>query len=186
METLGEAVFSNLRTAKQLSDNGFLTAFLGQCGSQSVDDEDFNDIAWSGIISVFPGICVYYNAEIEVDTMVLFDPLIDEFCRLCTLYEMKHSITPGESRLRTQAESRIYDSFDMPYYEYDYSFRICSMGHGRKRFVLLTGMEFCGFYQLPCVLCGVRCALESQVAMLRKEMEPQDADAAEAMEKEAA
>lgn len=175
MQIIEEIVFQNLSMAKQLSDCGFLEPFLKLCGNQSVGEEDYYGLVWDAISCIFPDATGYWNQEIEVDAIVIFDPLVDEFCRLLAQYEMMNGITPGESDLRHEAATYVGQAFDLDDYTdgyllYDYDFRIYDTGHGRKRLVVLTGMEFCGFRELPGALANVRCALEYQIQRLRGEL----------------
>ena len=175
MQTIEDSVFQNLYMAKQLADGGFLEPFLRQCGSQELDNEDYFGLTWDAISCIFPDTTGYWNQEIEVDAIIIFDPLVDEFCRLLTRYEMMNGITPGESDLRREATTYVYHAFELGDYTdgyliYDYDFRIYDTEHGRKRMVVLTGMEFCGFRELPGALADVRCALEYQIPRLRGEL----------------
>lgn len=90
--------FQNLRMAKGLADGGYLEPFLQKCGNYRVDDESSYELSWEGIASVFPNLRGYSNEEIEADILVLFDPLIDEFCRLCKLYEEKEGLPMERAR----------------------------------------------------------------------------------------
>lgn len=162
--------FQNLHTAKHFFDSGYLKKFLQTCGDYCLDDECDYELAWDGIACIFPNLCSYYNDEIELETIVLFDPLIDEFFRLCSLYEKQEGLPHGSSDLRISTEREIYCNFDLYGYHYDYDFRICHDDHGRGRMVILMGCEFCGFDQLPVVLADVRNELERQVKKLQKEL----------------
>lgn len=183
MQILEDAVFQNLAMAKRLAEAGFLEPFLKLCGRQDVGEEDYYGLIWDAMASVFPNVSGYFNQEIEVDTIVIFDPLVDEFCRLLARYEAEHNIAPGKSSLRHDACRDIYQSFEISSYVYDYDFRIYDLGHGRKRLVVLMGMEFCGTSDLPGALADVRCTLECQVRRLRKEL---GIEKAEETKKEAA
>lgn len=175
MDILDDNVFQILCTAKRLADNGFLEPFLERCGSYDLGREEFYDFAWEAVGCVFPDYTGYRNQENEVDTIVIFDPLVDEFCRLLAQYEMTCGAAPGESDLRHEAVTDILRAFDLEgfldgYYIYDYDFRVCDTGHGRKRLVFLSGIEFCGIQGLPGAMADVRRALEYQVQRLRREL----------------
>ena len=191
MEMLDESVFYNLRTAKRLADGGFLEPFLKRCGGYALDQEDFYELAWDAVACVFPGVTGYWNQENEVDTLVIFDPLVDELCRLLAQHEISCGVTPGESDLRREAVADITRAFDLDdymdgYYVYDYDFRVYDTGHGRKRLVMLSGVEFCGLRQVPGALADVHNALEGQVRRLRLELGIEQPAVADANEKEAA
>lgn len=164
--------FQNLGMAKSLADGGYLEPFLERCGDYCVDGESSYELSWEGIACVFPNLCGYCNEDIDTEILVLFDPLIDEFCRLCQLYEEKEGLPHGTSPLRASAVREIYRNFDLYGYHYDYDFRFYHDGHGRGRMVVLMGCEFCGFEQLPAALSGVRNALEAQVRNLRAKLVP--------------
>lgn len=164
--------FHNLHMAKGLAECGYLDPLLRTCGDCSVDEEASYELAWSGIYCVFPGLCQYFNEDIEAEIMVFFDPLIDEFARLCKLYEEREGISFGTSPLRDAAESAIYCSFELYGYAYDYDFRFYHKEHGRARMVLLMGNEFCSFEDVPTALANVRNELEEQVGKLRAELAP--------------
>ena len=87
MDILDDNVFQILCTAKRLADNGFLEPFLERCGSYDLGREEFYDFAWEAVGCVFPDYTGYWNQENEIDTIVIFDPLMDEFCRLLEQYE---------------------------------------------------------------------------------------------------
>lgn len=189
MDVLDDNVFQNLCTAKCLADNGFLKPFLERCGSYELGREDFYDFVWEAVGCVFPDYTGYWNQENEVDTIVIFDPLVDEFCRLLAQYEMTCGAAPGESDLRHEAVTDVLHAFDLEgyvdgYYIYDYDFRVYDTGHGRKRLVFLSGIEFCGLQELPGALADVHCALKYQVQRLRRELGVEQST--ETKEKEAA
>lgn len=179
------SVANNLSIMKRLEASGFLERFLEKCGDHDVRDETY-DIVWDAVTSIFPDATGYYNEEIEADILVIFDPLMDEYC-LCDQYERETGCEPGKSDLRRKTEWYIYGSFELDGYIYDYDFRIYSDGHGRRRLVLLTGMEFCGFEELPGALADVHDALENQVSRLNRALAMVKAEKGhEMMEKEAA
>lgn len=163
------SVANTLSIMKRLEASGFLERFLEKCGNNGVRDETY-EIVWDAITSVFPDATGYYNDEIEVDTLVIFDPLIDEYCRLCDEYEQKIGSEPGESDMRRETEWFIYNNFDLSGYACDYDFRIYANGHGRRRLVVLSGIEFYGFEELPGALADIHDALEIQVERLRREL----------------
>lgn len=170
MKTISEDVFRVLRIAKEMADGEYSELFLKECSDSEVDSGDSSEVVRAGISSMFSDVYEDYNHRIETEITVLFDPLIDELCRLCALYEMKEGISSGRSGRRMQMETAITDSFNFQNYIYDYGLRTCFTGPGRKRLVLLTGMEFCGHDELPTVLAEVRRTMKDQVRQLRAEL----------------
>lgn len=170
MKTISEDVFRVLRIAKEMADGEYSESFLKECGDSEVDSGDSGEVVRAGISSIFSDVYEDYNHRIETEITVLFDPLIDELCRLCALYEMKEGIVSERSGRRMQMETAITDSFNFENYVYDYGLRTCFKGPGRKRLVILIGMEFCGYDELPTVLAEVRRTMEDQVRRFRVEL----------------
>ena len=174
MEDLETSFFENLYIAKRLWDLGYADSFLTNCGALTVDGFEYFEMAWEAIFSVFPESRGYYNEKTEIDALVCFDPLIDEFCRLCLEYEKRAGFPLGGSEFRAQVEKDIYTSLDAEFghYSYDYGFRFYSNRHGRGRLVFLMGCEFCGLHQVPTALAEAKRALQYHVLSLRKALEP--------------
>lgn len=172
MVDLEYGFFENLRIAKQMADSGYGDVFLKDCGSTAVDGIDGCELAWIGIGSVFPDLSQYYNEDIEVETLVCFDPLIDEACQLCGLLELREQIPGEKSPFRKALQNVVYGSFELSGYHYDYDARFYCKGHGRGRLVILMGMEFCGFEELPEALADVKNALKAWVSRTREKLRP--------------
>lgn len=173
MEDLETSFFENLYVAKHLWDLGYADSFLTNCGALTVDDLEYFELAWGAILSVFPEGRDYYKEEIQVDALVCFDPLIDEYCKLCLAYEKRAGLPLGGSEFRAQVEKDIYASLDIEYehYNYDYDFRFYSDRHGRGRLVFLMGSEFCGLHMVPAGLAEAKNTLQFHVQKLRKMLE---------------
>ncbi len=172
MVDLEYCFFENLHIAKQMVDSGYGDAFLKDCGSAAIDGLESYELAWIGLASVFPDLSQYYNDDIEAETLVFCDPLIDEACQLCKLHEIQERLPVGESPLRETLLNAVYGSFELSGYYYDYDMRFYCKGHGRGRLVILTGMEFCGFNELPGALADVKNALEAWVSRTREKLRP--------------
>lgn len=181
MEELETSFFENLYVAKRLWDLGYADRFLTNCGTLTVDDLAYFELTWEAIFSVFPESCDYYNGKAEIDALVCFDPLIDEFCRLCLEYEKRAGFPLGGSEFRAQVEKDIYESLNIEYgyynygygYDYDYSFCFYHDQHGRGRLVFLMGSEFTSFCQIPAALAAAKSTLRSHVLALRKALDPE-------------
>lgn len=172
MVDLEDSFFNNLRIAKQMADSGYGDVFLKDCGSAAVDGMESFETAWIGIASVFPDLSQYYNEDIEVETLVCFDPLIDEACQLCGLQELRERIPVEESPFRKALRDTVHGSFELSGYHYDYGVWLYCEGHGRGRLVILMGMEFCGFEELPGALAEVKNALKVWVSQAREKLRP--------------
>lgn len=156
--------FESLFLVSQLQENSLLNKFLKTCGSWTLD-EDYYAISWEAMNCVFADFAVYSSEE-EIETLVFFDPVIYEFYRLCTLYELKN---PGAENVRRQnAEREIYGILSLNAYDYDC--RLYDGSHGRPRLVILTGPEFYGHSELPGALAEVRSTLEEHSVQLRREL----------------
>lgn len=179
MEDLETSFFENLRVAKGLWDLGYADRFFENCGVEPVDSIEYLELAWGGILSVFPECCNYFNAEIQVDVLVCFDPLIDEFRKLCLAYEEQAGLPLGGSGFRAQMEKDIYTSLDVECgyndlgYNYDYDYSFYADRHGRGRLVFFMGPEFYNFHLIPVALAEAKNTLRSHVLALRKALEPE-------------
>lgn len=160
--------FDNLRTAKRLWDEDMADKFLKTSGDLPVDSEDYYEIAWDGMSSVFNDTRNYYNENEEecIEVHVCFDPLIDRFYELWRAYEKLMGLTPEENSLRERGEKAVYDSFG--FWDYSCGWALYNEKHGRPRLVILSDENFCGLHILPLALAGARRELEDQVIQLEK------------------
>ena len=166
--------FQNLFITKRLWDAGAGNSFFDQCGSFPVDTEDDYELFYSGISSVYKETCNYYNEDKELETLVFFDPLMDEFFTLCREYERRKGIAREDNSLRSHGQQEVYKSFG--FMDYCCDWWLCDEQHGRPRLIILIDCNFCGHYLLPGAIADSRNELESQIRILKKalaELEPQ-------------
>ncbi len=166
--------FDNLYLAKQLWDTDAGSSFFDHCGLFPADTEDYYELFYCGVADVYKETFNYYNDEKEVETLVLFDPLIDEFFRLCREYERRKGISRDSNSLRSRGQQEIHDSFGFMDYCCDWWLR--DEQHGRPRLVILFDCNFCGHHMLPGAVAASRRELESQIIGLKKalaDLEPQ-------------
>lgn len=166
--------FDNLCVAKQLWDAGVGSRFFDQCGSYTADTEDYYELFYEGAASVYEKTCNYYNEEKEVETLVLFDPLMNEFFRLCREYERRKEISRENDPFRSQGQREIHDSFG--FVDYCCDWWLFDEQHGRPRLVILFDCNFCGHHALPGAIADSRSELENQISRLKKalaDLEPQ-------------
>lgn len=165
--------FDTLCVAKQLWDAGMAERFMKRCGSYPADTEEYYEIFYDGVSSVYEETNNYYNEEKEVESLVIFDPLIDEFFRLCREYERRKGISKEDNPLRDCGLREVYDSFG--FWDYSCDWRLCDE-HGRPRLVILFSCEFCGQHVLPGAVADSKRELEFQIALLKRalaDLEPQ-------------
>jgi len=112
----------------------------------------------------------YYNEEIEVDTWLFCDPVIDRFCRLCQEFEESREISEEENPYRRDMEQIIHDSFCFSGYNYGYSWRLSPKDRGRKCLLLFTDCNFCSSDEVPEALLDIRDGFGSMNARLEKEL----------------
>lgn len=156
--------FENLHLAKRLWDENAASHFLDLCGDWPVDSEEYYEIAWSGIHSIFKQIGSYFNESKEIETIVFFDPLIDKFFQLCAAYEKRMGLTPEENTLRSNGVREVHNSFG--FWDYSCGWTLYGEDHGRPRLVVIFDEEFCGLHFLPVALASAKSELESQVQNL--------------------
>lgn len=158
--------FDNLRVAKQLWDAGAAERFLKWCGSYPVDTEEYYELFYDGVASVYEETRTYYNEKREIETLVLFDPLMDEFFRLCQEHERRKGVSPENNQLRRTGQRKVHDSFGIVDYCCDW--RLCDEQHGRPRLVILFDCNFYGYHALPGAVAESRNELKNQIMELKK------------------
>ncbi len=158
--------FDNLCVAKQLWDAGASERFLKWCGSYPVDTEDYYELFYDGVASVFEETRTYYNEEDEVETLVLFDPLMDEFFHLCREYERRKGVSREDNPFRSRGQQEVHDSFG--FMDYSCDWWLCDEQHGRPRLVILFNYDFCGHHALPGAVAESKSELKNQIIGLKK------------------
>lgn len=165
--------FENLCMAKELWDAGAGSSFFDHCGSYPVDTEDYYELFYYGVASVYEKMCSYYNEEKEIETLVFFDPLMDEFFRLCREYERRKGVSGENNPFRRHGQREIHDSFG--FVDYCCDWWLYDEQHGRPRLIVLFDCYFYGHHALPGAVVNSRSELESQIIGLKKalaELEP--------------
>lgn len=168
MEELEYYFFDNLYTAKRLWDTGVSDHFMERCGSMPADTDEYYEIFWTGMVSVFEDSRNYYNDEKEIETLVCFDPLIDEYFRLCVQYEAQKGISKEANPYRGPAQRAICESFG--FMDYSADWWLCDEQHGRPHIVVLMACEFCSHHALPAGLANAREELVERTDQLTREL----------------
>lgn len=161
-------LFDNLYIAKQLWDAGAAERFLKWCGSYPVDTEEYYELFYDGVASVFEETKTYYNEEKEIETLVLFDPLMDEFFRLCEEYERLKGVSPADNQLRRGGQREVCNSFG--FVDYCCDWWLFDEQHGRSRLVILFDCNFCGHHELPGAVANARNELKNQISQLKSKI----------------
>ena len=136
------------------------------CGSYPVDTEDYYELFYDGVASVFEETRTYYNEEDEVETLVLFDPLMDEFFHLCREYERRKGVSREDNPFRSRGQQEVHDSFG--FMDYSCDWWLCDEQHGRPRLVILFNYDFCGHHALPGAVAESKNELKNQIIGLGK------------------
>jgi hypothetical protein len=157
---------------KAMHDYGVGGKLLNLWGRSEVSSDDRYEIAYDASESAFENLCIYYNEYKEVETWVFFDPLIDEFCRLCEEYERKKNIPHPQNPYRRDIETAMRSALCFNSYSYDYNFYMYPEQIGRHRLALILYNEFCDTESIPLGLLEFRAALEHYLELLRKELRP--------------
>jgi len=172
MTELYEEFFKMLRLAKNLYDYGLADRFRGSFDSYQLDGDNCWGLAYEATGWVFSDTRQYYNEEIEVETWLFCDPVIDRFCRLCQKYEDRRGISEGENPYRRDMERIMHDGFCFSGYSYGYgySWRLSPKDRGRKCLLLFTDNNFCNSDEVPEGLLDIKDGFESMNAQLEKEL----------------
>jgi len=103
MEVLNETTFDNLSTALLMAEEGYLEAFLKNCGNLDVNDEDDYGTSWCAATCVFPDLRQYYNEDNAL-------PVFKDPSRLHTLagYLLR---LPNNDDLYSDKNNRLYAGY---------------------------------------------------------------------------
>ena len=86
MVEINEWLWEGLYTLKKLYDKG-KTDLLEQYSMNVLDGNNVGEISMEAGYEVFADTLDRYDEKEDLDTFVFFDPIFDEFNRLCEVYE---------------------------------------------------------------------------------------------------
>ncbi len=141
-------------------------------GDIDLNDEDFLvELSYEAIGWIFKETTIDFNEDYETDIWIFFDPVIDDFTRLCQEYEEQSGLEEEHDPYRQQGIRTICDSFGaISGYGFDFSWRLSAKDHGRKRILFFSGPEFWDLTALAVALMEIRTSLEDLNRRLEQEL----------------
>ena len=170
MVTINEWLWEGLYTLKKLYDKGKME-LLEQYSTNVLDGDDVGMISMESIYEVFEDTLDSYDEKSDLDTYVFFDPIFDEFNRLCEIYEAEKHINRSKNPhraavLRTIRSELCFGGYSSEYWFYD------GTQHDRKaKLILKLYPEFCACYEIAGGLLEVYEAFDHHVKALKEELD---------------
>lgn len=120
-------------------------------GGMLLNGDDIYALAQETIWLAFRETRGHYNEDIELDTWILMDPLVDRFCWLCRRYEQEKQISEEDDPYCRELAEAVRCAFSFNSYSYGYDWKLSAQDRGRKRLLFFAGAEF---YDLPGMALG--------------------------------
>ena len=163
-------LWEGIYTLKQLYDHGKTEETLKDFRNRTLDCDDASEIAMRAIYDVFERTRDYWQERVETETYVFFDPVLDEFFKLCRAYEQANHMAPKDNTFREDMYRAIRIGLLFDDYSYDYLVFDGSQRDGRCKIVLKLYPEFCHTYEVAGGLLEIYDAFRDQTKRLRKEV----------------
>lgn len=176
--------FAMLRLAKNLYDCSLMDKLPDYVQSLVLDEDLYYEMAYEAIDIVFEDTFHDYNEDVEVETYVFCDPVIDQYCQLCRQYEQRSHLSEEENPYRKEMERIIRSGFELGGYSYNFDWRLSASDRGRCRLLFFYGDEFCYLDELPEGLLEIREGFQALNCQMEKALS--DMSEEKTMEKEAA
>lgn len=120
MDQFVQTVFSMLRLAKSLYENGFAEKNSSLFQGIPLDEDSFYELSYEVTSSIFKDTFQDCNEDMMMDIYVFCDPLIDRFCHLRWQYEQRCRLTEDKNPYRRKMEQIICSGFELSSYNYNF------------------------------------------------------------------
>ena len=149
MVEISEYLWECLYVMKHVYDHNPKASIFQLYGKEVIDGEGIYEVSMNAMDQFFAETRFYFNEDKEIETLVFFDPLINECWKLCDEYETQKNVPPKENEFRRGLESSLESALYVPDYSYDGRWYADTKRRGGCRLVMLCYCEFCGHYYLP-------------------------------------
>lgn len=170
MVEINEWLLETLYALKKLYDHGKTDELLADYEDEKLSGDDIGDISMRGVCEVFENTRSYWDEWSGEDVYVFFDPIFDEFNRLCSAYEEKTGISRNRNPHRIEIKRAIRTGLNFNDYSYEYYVYDGSQRDGACKIVLKIYPEFCSMYEVAGGLLEVYDAYASHIKRLKKEL----------------
>ncbi len=164
-------LWQGLYILKKMYDHNCGEQLLAEYSGQPMDSDDFYSISMEAIGYIFEDVRQYYNSALERETFVFFDPVISEFYKLCEKYEQQTKTPKDYNPYRRDMHRALASDLQFDSYDYDWLEYSDTNRKSGCRLVLLIGIEFGSYYQLPEGLLEARASYRYHRDRLKKELE---------------
>ena len=165
---IDDYLWETLYIMKALHDHGTGGELLAAYKDETMDADDYCNLAMDAIGHIFERTFLYYNEEKELEVWVFFDPIFQEFYSLCAQYERERHVMPENNPFRQDMEKSL--EYDLYFNSYDYGYHIYDDAGKKCRIVLMLGCEFQGYYEIVPGLLDIDEACRIQTQKLREEL----------------
>lgn len=162
-------LWEGIYTLKQLYDHGKTEETLKYFRNRTLDCDDAGEIAMCAMYDVFETTRDSCQDQYGTEVYVFFDPVLDEFFKLCRAYEQANRMTPKDNPYREDIARAIRSGFLFDDYSYDYLVFDGSQRDGRCKIILKLYPEFCHTYEVAGGLLEIYDAFRNQTERLKKE-----------------
>ena len=170
MVEINEWLWEGLYTLKKLYDKGKMD-LLEQYSANVLDGDDMGVISMESVYEVFEVTLDSYDEKNDMDIYAFFDPIFDEFSRLCEIYEAKKQIKKTENVYRAAIMRTIRSEMSLGNYSSDYWFYDGTQRDGKAKLILKFYSEYCACYEIAGGLLEVYEAFEHHVQALKEELD---------------
>ena len=171
MIDINEYVWEGLYVLKDVYDHNPDAAVLRMYRDNVIDGDYTFEISINSLDQFFEDTRDYYDEEKELEVVVIFDPIITAYWKMCDEYEARQKIEPKKNKFRSDMFSALNAAFDLP----DYSFGARSYEDTKHksgcRIVLLMYCEFYSHFMVPGALAEAYDAFVHYTKLLQKELD---------------
>ena len=170
MVEINEWLLETLYALKKLYDHGKADDLLADYEDSKLNGDDIGDISMRAIYEVFEETRDYWDERSDEDVYVFFDPIFNEFYRLCGAYEEKTGIPRERNPHRAEIKRAIRTGLHFNDYSYNYYAFDGSQRDGSCKIVLKLYPDFCTMYEVAGGLLEIYDAYASHIERLKKEL----------------
>lgn len=170
MVEISDWLWQGLYVLKKLYDHGRADAILEEFEELKLNGDYIGDIAMQSIYEVFAETRDYWDSYCDVDIYVFFDPVFNEFHRLCCEYEKKKGVSHDKNPHREEIRRAIQSGLQFYDYSYDFLYYDGSQRDGQSKLILKLYPDFGMIYEVAGGLLEVYDAFESHVKRLKEEL----------------
>lgn len=173
MVVINDWLWETLFTMKKLYDHGKKN-LLNRYANHVLDGDDVGEVAMQAIYEVFADTLDHWDEQADQDTYVFFDPVFDEFGKLCKAYETKKGIPAYQNPHREDIGRALRSALCFSDYSYEYLYFDGTQKDGQAKLILKLYPDFCHMYEITGGLLEAYDAFENQIKVMKEELNMRD------------